>query len=108
MPCRSCGLTLFPGGYKSATGLQRKGCPISRRLQEKITFVDESLLLSKLKIVFQKIKDSRMDNAMKHMHMVLFSVLPEDPNLEEKTQVKVVREEDGIGCCSMEKIIWWI
>jgi len=32
MPCRSCGLTLFPGGYKSATGLQRKGCPI--RLKE--------------------------------------------------------------------------
>ena len=37
-----------------------------------------------------------MDNAMKHTHMVLFSVLPEDPNLEEKTQVKVVREEDAI------------
>ena len=37
-----------------------------------------------------------MDNAMKHMHMALFSVLPEDPNLEEKTQVKVVREEDAI------------
>ena len=32
MPCRSCGLTLFPGGYKSATGLQQKGCPI--RLKE--------------------------------------------------------------------------